>query len=152
MRAQQHEGPSQSAPPPSSCGDEDATADADAARMHAGGKSVKSMARLRRETTKRKRRFRVGTQALRQIRTYQKSTEMLVRKLPFQRLVRHLVEKRNPKVRMQTAALYVMQQATEAFVVSLFEDTNLCAIHAKRVTVMQKDLQLAKRIRGIDRA
>ena len=140
-------------PPPSSCGGEDATTtDADAARMHAGGKSVKSMARLRRETTKRKRRFRVGTQALRQIRTYQKSTEMLVRKLPFQRLVRHLVEKRNPKVRMQTAALYVMQQATEAFVVSLFEDTNLCAIHAKRVTVMQKDLQLAKRIRGIDRA
>uniref|UniRef100_A0A7M4FR36 Core Histone H2A/H2B/H3 domain-containing protein n=1 Tax=Crocodylus porosus TaxID=8502 RepID=A0A7M4FR36_CROPO len=69
-------------------------------------------------------RYRPGTVALREIRRYQKSTELLIRKLPFQRL------------------------ASEAYLVGLFEDTNLCAIHAKRVTIMPKDIQLARRIRG----
>lgn len=91
------------------------------------------------------------------IRKYQKSTESLVRKLPFQRLVRYLVEKLcsekgwTKSVRMQTGALYVLQQALEAYIISLFEDANICAIHARRVTVMPKDLLLAKRIRGVDR-
>jgi histone H3 len=122
----------------------------DVPRASTSGKSVAAMERLK----KKKRRFRPGTQALRQIRRYQKSTENLVRKLPFQRLVRHLVNEHcnGMSVRMQTAALYVLQQAFEAYVISLFEDSNLCAIHSKRVTVMPKDLQLAKRIRGADRA
>uniref|UniRef100_A0A8C8UG46 Core Histone H2A/H2B/H3 domain-containing protein n=1 Tax=Peromyscus maniculatus bairdii TaxID=230844 RepID=A0A8C8UG46_PERMB len=73
---------------------------------------------------KKPHRYRPGTVALREIRRYQKSTELLIRKLPFQRL------------------------ANEAYLVGLFEDTNLCAIHAKRVTIMPKDIQLARRIRG----
>lgn len=120
---------------------------------------VQANAEAARDAMKRrsakKRRYRPGTVALRQIRKYQKSTESLVRKLPFQRLVRHLVEELNTRmraVRMQTAALYVLQQAFEAYVVTLFEDANLCAIHAKRVTVMPRDLLLAKRIRGVGRA
>ncbi|GLD45839.1 histone H3, embryonic-like protein [Lates japonicus] len=70
---------------------------------------------------KKPHRYRPGTVALREIRRYQKSTELLIRKLP---------------------------SACEAYLVGLFEDTNLCAIHAKRVTIMPKDIQLARRIRG----
>jgi histone H3 len=51
-------------------------------------------------------------------------------------------------VRFQSVALLALQEATEAYLVGLFEDTNLCAIHAKRVTIMPKDIQLARRIRG----
>ena len=118
-------------------------------RSHIGGKNVKKMRKQRSN-----HRFRPGTRALMHIRKYQKSTESLVRKLPFQRLVRHLVQQLcgQMSVRMQTAALYVLQQAFEAYVISLFEDSNLCAIHSKRVTVMPKDLQLAIRIRGANRA
>ncbi|KAK0419725.1 hypothetical protein QR680_014290 [Steinernema hermaphroditum] len=82
---------------------------------------------------KKPHRYRPGTVALREIRRYQKSTELLIRKLPFQRL---------------SAAIGALQEASEAYLVGLFEDTNLCAIHAKRVTIMPKDIQLARRIRG----
>ena len=93
-------------------------------------------------------RFRPGTVALREIRRYQKNTELLIRKLPFQRLVREIVETFKTELRMQSSALLALQEATEAYLVGLFEDTNLCAIHAKRVTIMKKDMQLAVRIRG----
>ena len=93
-------------------------------------------------------RYRPGTVALREIRKYQKSTEMLIRKLPFQRLVREIAEGFKLDVRFQSTALLALQEASEAYLVSLFEDTNLCAIHAKRVTIMPKDMQLARRIRG----
>ncbi|KRX49246.1 histone H3.3 [Trichinella murrelli] len=74
-------------------------------------------------------RYRQGEAvALREIRRYQRSTELLIRKLPFQCLVR--------------------EEAAEAYLVGLFEDTNLCAIHAKRVTIMPKDIQLSRRIRS----
>ncbi|KAJ5734769.1 histone H3 variant [Penicillium manginii] len=77
----------------------------------------------------RRRRYKPGTVALKEIRRYQRSYDLLIAKLPFARLVR--------------------EEASEAFLVHLFEDTNLCAIHAKRVTIMQKDIQLARRIRGV---
>ena len=100
-------------------------------------------------------RYRPGTVALKQIRQYQKSTELLIRKLPFQRLVREIAGDSEiitsslcGKVRFQSAAVMVLQEAAEAYLVGLFEDTNLCAIHAKRVTIMPKDIQLARRIRG----
>ena len=93
-------------------------------------------------------RFRPGTVALREIRRYQKSTELLIRKLPFQRLVREVVAEAKNDLRLQSHALLALQEASEAYLVSLFEDTNLCAIHAKRVTIMPKDMQLARRIRG----
>ena len=104
---------------------------------------------------KKRYRYRPGTVALKQIRQYQKSTELLIRKLPFQRLVREIASDseviKSPlcgKVRFQSAAIMALQEAAEAYLVGLFEDTNLCAIHAKRVTIMPKDIQLARRIRG----
>ena len=100
-------------------------------------------------------RYRPGTVALKQIRRYQKSTELLIRKLPFQRLVREIAGDSDVicsplcgKVRFQSAAIMSLQEASEAYLVGLFEDSNLCAIHAKRVTIMPKDIQLARRIRG----
>ncbi|RWW28394.1 hypothetical protein GW17_00007141 [Ensete ventricosum] len=77
-----------------------------------------------------------------EIRKYQKSTELLIRKLPFQRLVREIAQD------FKSHAVLALQEAAEAYLVGLFEDTNLCAIHAKRVTIMPKDIQLARRIRG----
>ncbi len=139
---------------------------------------------------KKPHRYRPGTVALREIRKYQKSTELLIRKLPFQRLVREIAQdfKVRPgegglvvqlgaagalstqlaalsatdisvltlpsscllqtDLRFQSQAVLALQEAAEAYLVGLFEDTNLCAIHAKRVTIMPKDIQLARRIRG----
>ncbi|PIK57498.1 H3 histone [Apostichopus japonicus] len=97
---------------------------------------------------KKPHRYRPGTVALREIRRYQKSTELLIRKLPFQRLVREIAQDFKTELRFQSAAIGALQEASEAYLVGLFEDTNLCAIHAKRVTIMPKDIQLARRIRG----
>ena len=87
-------------------------------------------------------------QALREIRKYQKSTDLLIRKAPFQRLVREVAQDFKSDLRFQSTAVLALQEAAEAYLVGLFEDTNLCAIHAKRVTIMPKDIQLARRIRG----
>ena len=81
-------------------------------------------------------------------RKYQKSTELLIRKLPFQRLVREIAQDFKTDLRFQSSAVLALQEAAEAYLVGLFEDTNLAAIHAKRVTIMPKDIQLARRIRG----
>ncbi|KAI1722055.1 core histone h2A/H2B/H3/H4 domain-containing protein [Ditylenchus destructor] len=97
---------------------------------------------------KKPHRYRPGTVALREIRRYQKSTELLIRKLPFQRLVREIAQDFKTDLRFQSSAVLALQEASEAYLVGLFEDTNLCAIHAKRVTIMPKDIQLARRIRG----
>ncbi|KAH9751205.1 Histone domain-containing protein [Citrus sinensis] len=92
--------------------------------------------------------FRPGTVALREIRKYQKSTELLIRKLPFQRLVREIAQDFKTDLWFQSSAVAALQEAAEAYLVGLFEDTNLCTIHTKRVTIMPKDIQLARRIRG----
>merc|ERR1719389_49965 len=97
---------------------------------------------------KRPHRFKPGTVSLREIRRFQKSTELLIRKLPFQRLVREIANDFKTDLRFQSSAVLALQEAAEAYMVGLFEDTNLCAIHAKRVTIMPKDMQLARRIRG----
>ena len=97
---------------------------------------------------KKPHRYRPGTVALREIRKYQKSTELLIRKLPFQRLVREVAQDFKNDLRFQGSAVMALQEAAEAYLVSLFEDTNLCAIHAKRVTIMPRDMQLARRIRN----
>lgn len=96
----------------------------------------------------KKRRYRPGTVALREIRRYQKSTELLIRKLPFQRLVREIAQDFKTDLRFQTSAVMALQEASESYLIGVFEDTMLCAIHAKRVTIMPKDMQLARRIRG----
>ena len=97
---------------------------------------------------KKPHRYRPGTVALREIRRYQKSTDLLIRKLPFQRLVREIAQDFKTDLRFQGSAVLALQEASEAYLVGLFEDTNLCAIHAKRVTIMPRDIQLARRIRG----
>ena len=103
------------------------------------------------EVVKKPHRFRPGTVALREIRKFQKSTDLLIRKRPFQRIVREIMEEYSDKgLRIQGTALQALQEATETFIVELFEDTNLCAIHAKRVTILPKDMHLARRIRGKD--
>ena len=91
----------------------------------------------------KKRRFRPGTVALREIRRYQKSMDLLIRKLPFQHLVREIMFKHKQDYRLAPAAAAAFQEAAEAYLIGLFEDMNLCAIHAKRVTIMPKDIQLA---------
>jgi len=97
---------------------------------------------------KKTHRFRPGTVALREIRHYQKTTEMLIRKLPFQRLVREIAQNFKVNVRFQSTALQALQEAAELYLIGLFEDTQACAVHAKRVTIMQKDMLLARRLRG----
>ena len=97
---------------------------------------------------KKPHRFRPDTVALREIRWSQKSTDLLIRRLPFQRLVREIAQEFKSDLRFQTSAVQAIQEAAEAYLVGLFEDTNPCAIHAKRVTIMPKDMQLARRIRG----
>ncbi|XP_024515236.1 histone H3.3 isoform X1 [Selaginella moellendorffii] len=145
------------------------------ARKSTGGKAPRKQlatkaARKSAPTTggvKKPHRYRPGTVALREIRKYQKSTELLIRKLPFQRLVREIAQDykvgslvllvflltlgclwNQTDLRFQSHAVLALQEAAEAYLVGLFEDTNLCAIHAKRVTIMPKDIQLARRIRG----
>ena len=102
---------------------------------------------------KKPHRYRPGTVALREIRRYQKSTDLLLRKLPFSRFVRELAQ--DAKIgdkkwegKWKGSAMLALQEASEAYLVGLYEDSNLCAIHAKRVTFMPKDIQLARRIRG----
>merc|ERR1719246_285810 len=124
------------------------------ARKSAGGKhprkhiAAKAATKKAAGGVKRPHRFRPGTVALREIRKFQKSTELLIRKLPFQRLVRDIAGNFKNDLRFQSSAVLALQEASEAYMVGLFEDTNLCAIHAKRVTIMPKDMQLARRIRG----
>ena len=93
-------------------------------------------------------RFRPGTVALRDIRRYQRGTDLLLRKLPFQRIVREIAMAGKDGLRFQASAVLAMQEATEAHLVNLFADTCLCAIHGRRVTIMPKDIQLARRLRG----
>ncbi|CAJ1014039.1 Core histone H2A/H2B/H3/H4/Histone-like transcription factor, putative, partial [Leishmania utingensis] len=94
------------------------------------------------------RRWRPGTCAIREIRRYQKSTELLMQCAPFQRLVREVSSAQKEGLRFQSSAIMAIQEATESYIVSLLADTNLACIHAKRVTIQPKDVQLAMRLRG----
>ncbi|KZO90377.1 histone-fold-containing protein [Calocera viscosa TUFC12733] len=97
---------------------------------------------------KKPRRYRPGTIALREIRRYQKGTQLLIRKLPFQRLVREISQDFKTDLRFQSSALGALQEAAESYLIGVFEDTQLCAIHAKRQTIQLKDMRLARRLRG----
>ena len=113
--------------------------------------SSSSVARgsFNRAASSQNRRYRPGEKALREIRFYQKNTDLLIRRLPFARLVREVQTYFfRQEFRWQAEAMLALQEAAEAHLVGLFEDANLCTIHAKRVTVMPKDIQLARRIRG----
>ena len=93
-------------------------------------------------------RYRVGTAALKDIRHFQKTSALLIRRLPFQRLVREIAQDFKTDLRFQSAVILCLQEAAEAYLVGLLEDANLCAIHARRVTIMPRDIKLARRIRG----
>ena len=97
---------------------------------------------------KKPHRFRPGTVALREIKKYQKSYDLLVRKLPFQRVVREIAMDFKSDLRFKCSATLALQEASESYLVGIMEDSNLLAIHAKRVTIMTKDIQLCRRIRG----
>ena len=96
----------------------------------------------------KKHRFRPGTVALREIKRYQKSTALMLPRAPFQRLVRNICANIDSDLRFQAQGLLALQEAAEAYIVGIFEDSNLCCLHANRVTVMKKDMELARRIRG----
>lgn len=112
------------------------------------GRHEKKVQFCRSPLKKRKRKFRPGTVALREITRFQKGSELLIRRLPFQRLVREIAQRFRHDLRFQSTAVDALQEASEAYLVGLFEDANLIAIHARRVTIMPKDISLARRIRG----
>ena len=94
------------------------------------------------------RKFRPGTVALREIRRYQKSTELLIRKIPFQRLVREVVRSLYPteNYRFQSVALLALQEASEELLVRMFTQVNDLAIHGKRITIQPKDIHIWRRV------
>jgi histone H3/H4 len=111
--------------------------------------TVKTPRKNRKQATPR--RAKPGTRALREIKLYQRSTHLLIRKAPFARLVRELLITRHPcgnQFKWQQAALECLQEASEAYLVCLLSDAYLCAIHARRVTLMPRDIQLIRRLRG----
>ncbi len=97
---------------------------------------------------KKPHRYRPGTVALREIRRFQRSTDALIANAPFKRVVREISQDYKKDVRFQEKAMAALQEASEAYLVGLFEDAQLCAIHGKRVTIMPKDIKLARRVRG----
>ena len=126
--------------PPPSVGEEDSTP--------SGGTAHRS-SHIRKQSTPR--RHKPGNLALREIRLYQKSTNLLIRKAPFARLVKQILLERHPfgsEFRWQQASIECLQEAAEAFLVCFLSDAYLCSIHAKRVTLMPRDMHLIRRLRG----
>ncbi|EPY27914.1 histone H3 [Strigomonas culicis] len=123
---------------------------------------VKETARAKRSITSKKskkapraasgvkhaRRWRPGTVALREVKKFQRSVDLLIQRAPFQRLVREIAAAQKEGIRFSSSALLALQESTEAYVVSLLADTNLATVHARRVTIMPRDIQLALRLRG----
>lgn len=103
----------------------------------------------RRKKNRRKIRYRPGQLALKNIRELQNTTDLQIPRLRFHRLVREITQTfyQDEPYKYQPAALNALQEAAEAYLVYLFEDTNLCCVHARRVTIMPRDIQLARRIR-----
>ena len=95
-----------------------------------------------------KRRTRPGAKALREIRKYQRSTDSIVPRAPLQRIIKEITGKYMPDARYSMGAIEAVHQCIEAYMVGLFEDTGLCAVHARRKTIMTRDMRLARRIRG----
>jgi len=95
---------------------------------------------------KKPHRYRPGTRALMEIKKYQKSTDLLLKRRPFQRLVREIAQDYRTDLRFKGSALEALQEGAESYLVELFEHSNTAAIHAKRVTIYPKDIQLVRKI------
>ena len=108
----------------------------------------KQLKTIRDEKLEKQRKIQRGMQALKEIQKYQKGADLLIRRVPFQRLVREIVQKKGEGLKLQSSAVLALQEAGEAFIVGLMEQANLCASHAKWVTIMSRDIQLACRIQG----
>ena len=117
-------------------------------RKTVASKSLQAVTAAAEAAVKRRRRYRPGTVALREIRRFQEGTALLIPKLPFQWLVAEMAHDYKRDLRFQSTTVLALQDAAEAFLVELSEDANLGAVHAKRVTVMPTEIQLAHRIRG----
>ena len=110
--------------------------------------ALKKSAEIAKCSGQKVRRFRPGTVALREIRKYQRSTDPLIPRAPFNRLVKEIVNDHQKDLRITTSCVDALREATEAYIITVLEDANLCCIHAKRITVMPKDIILARRLRG----
>jgi histone H3 len=97
---------------------------------------------------KKKRRYRAGTVALREIRKYQRTTDNLILRLPFKKLVKEILQDYKDDFLVSKEAFSCLQESAEMFLVNLLEDTQLAAIHAKRITIKPVDMQFARRLRG----
>ena len=117
-------------------------------RMKVGRTRKEGKTKQEKEKEDNIKKTRWGLKALKEIKKYQSNTEMLIRRLPFQRVVKEIIQKVWDDLRLQSTAILALQEAEEMFLVGLLEQSNLCALHAKRVTIMPKDVQLARCIRG----
>ena len=116
---------------------------------HHARQASQQAAKGRKDAKNRPHHYRLGSVALHEIQRYQNSTELLVRKLPFQRLVREITQEFKPNLHFQANAMMAVQEASKSYLVGLMEDTNFCTMHAKHMTIMPSDMQLACRIHGI---
>ncbi len=121
-------------------------------RMHLATKGAQAVTKKPTIAVRKPHRWHPGTVALREIQKFQKNTDLLIRKAPFQRLVREILQakSKNSDMRMQSTALLALQEATEYFMVDVLSDTNLCVMHGNQVTIKSKDLALACCIREIE--
>jgi histone H3 len=121
-----------------------------APRKQLSAKSARKTAGATPTGSAKKPRYKPGSVALKEIRRYQKSTDFLIRKLPFQRTCRSIIRENNnvSDIRFQGPALASIQEALESYLVGLFEDAMLCASHAKRVTVLPRDIALVNKLRS----
>ena len=129
------------------------TKQANPTRTPIGVKSVPN-SETEAKKARKKHRFKPGTVALKEIRKYQKSTDLLLKKLPFQRLVREIAQKYSlydgtdgTALRFQSDALMALQEAAEAYLIELMADTNLCAISTNRKGIQRKDMKFAQHLR-----
>ena len=116
--------------------------------MKLGRMKKEGKTKQEKEKEDKTKKMKQGLKALKEIKKYQSSMEMLIRRLPFQRVVKEIMQKVQDDLRLQSTAILVLQEVGETFLVGLLEQSNLCALPAKRVTIMPKDVQLARCIRG----
>ena len=116
--------------------------------QHINERKRKQLKTIRDENLEKQRKVQRGMQALKEIHKYQKGADLLIRRVPFSRLVREIVQKRREGLKLQSSAVLALHEAGKTFLVGLMEQANLCVIHAKRVTIMSRDIQLACRIWG----
>ncbi len=114
----------------------------------AESKSTKGSKAISKTQDGKKRRYKPGTVTLRTIKKLQKGTNQLLQKAPVQRSIRRIAKEFDPTCRMTPDALFAIQEATEAYIISVMEDCQMCAVHAKRVSVQRADMILARKIRG----